>query len=319
MAKAVAKSASRSLGLLISKCKSNGGFQYSTFTKLFDSLVWSVIDYGAAIWGTKDFSCINSVKNRAMRFFMGVGKYTPNLSLYGDMGWMPCYIKQWTSVFRNWSRLTKMCDDRVNKKVFIWGKTRGNRKFKNWQFRVINKFENLDMAYVINSNYILSKKVIKDIENMSFECFKQEWYDKIMSNEASKLRTYRMFKNTYGVEKYLNININGKYRSAMAKFRCGVAPIRIETGRYENLCIDERVCFHCKNVIEDEKHVLLQCPIYADLRNVVFNHASLIDESFMSMSDNEKLIFMFSNDDMYFYTAKICYDILFQRKCILYS
>ncbi|XP_071123605.1 uncharacterized protein [Mytilus edulis] len=86
MAKAIAKSASRALGLLIAKCKSNGGFCYSTYTKLFDTLVWSVIDYGASIWGTREFSCINAVKNRAMRFFMGVGKYTPNLSLYGDMG-----------------------------------------------------------------------------------------------------------------------------------------------------------------------------------------------------------------------------------------
>ena len=81
MAKAVAKSASRSLGLLIAKCKANGGFNYSTYTRLFDTLVWSVIEHGASIWGTKDFSCINAIKNRAMRYFMGVGKYTPNLSL----------------------------------------------------------------------------------------------------------------------------------------------------------------------------------------------------------------------------------------------
>ena len=58
MAKAVAKSASRSLGLLIAKCKANGGFQFDTFTKLFDTLVMSVIEYGASIWGHQDFSCI---------------------------------------------------------------------------------------------------------------------------------------------------------------------------------------------------------------------------------------------------------------------
>ena len=86
MAKAVSKSASRALGLLIAKCKVNGGFNYSTFTKLFDTLVWSVIEYVASIWGCREFTCINAIKNRAMRFFMGVGKYTPNLALYGDMG-----------------------------------------------------------------------------------------------------------------------------------------------------------------------------------------------------------------------------------------
>jgi hypothetical protein len=40
MAKAVTKSASRSLGLLITKCKANGGFEYSTFTKQILSILY---------------------------------------------------------------------------------------------------------------------------------------------------------------------------------------------------------------------------------------------------------------------------------------
>ncbi|XP_071167139.1 uncharacterized protein [Mytilus edulis] len=315
MAKAVAKAASRSLGLLISKCKAkliNGGFQYCTSTKLFDTLVWSVIDYGASIWGTRDFSCINSIKNRAIRFFMGVGKYTPNMSLYGE----PCKIKQWTSVFRNWTRFNKMNDDRVNKKVFIWGNT--CKKVKNWHFRVKNKFKELDMEYLCNGA-ILNKDLVKNIENVCFAKFKEEWYDKIMSDDKNKLRTYRMFKNVYGVENYLIFNIPGRYRSALAKFRCGVSPIRIETGRYENIDIENRLCFNCTDDVEDEKHVLLNCPVYSDIRNVIFNHASIVDENFLHMTDNEKFIFLFTNENMVFYTAKICYEILIKRKCILYS
>jgi hypothetical protein len=60
--------------------------------------------------------------------------------------------------------------------------------------------------------------------------------------------------------------LKSRYRSAFAKFRCGVAPLRIETGRYENKNVNERVCFICHDQIEDEKHVLLDCPLYADLR-----------------------------------------------------
>ena len=73
-----------------------------------------------------------------------------------------------------------------------------------------------------------------------------------MSNDTSKLRTYREFKCVYGVENYLLENMPGKYRSAMSKFRCGVAPIRIETGRYENLCLEKRLCFNC-NDVENKK------------------------------------------------------------------
>ena len=79
MAKQVAKSASRALGLLITKFKVAGGLLFSTFTKLYNSTVMSIISYGASIWGCKQFSCVNAVQNRALRFFLGVGRYTPNI------------------------------------------------------------------------------------------------------------------------------------------------------------------------------------------------------------------------------------------------
>lgn len=46
------------------------------------------------------------------------------------------------------------------------------------------------------------------------------------------------------------------HRSALSKFRCGVAPIHIETGRYEGLEGLDRKCPFCDNVL-DESHVIL--------------------------------------------------------------
>ncbi len=46
---------------------------YNVYTKLYDALMQPVIDYGAGIWGTKDFSCINCVQHRACRFFLELG------------------------------------------------------------------------------------------------------------------------------------------------------------------------------------------------------------------------------------------------------
>ena len=59
-----------------------------------------------------------------------------------------------------------------------------------------------------------------------------------------------------------NHTISRTKRSAIAKFRGGVAPLRIETGRYEMLSVDKRYCFHRKSKIENEKHVLIECPLY---------------------------------------------------------
>ena len=116
IAKAVAQSASRALGLLIAKYKCIGGMTY-VFSKLYDTLVWPVISYGASVWETKSFSCINAVQNRTMRFFLGTGKHTPTAAVSGDMGWTPAFVKQWKYICNYWNRMVHMDDGRVNKQV----------------------------------------------------------------------------------------------------------------------------------------------------------------------------------------------------------
>ena len=89
----------------------------------------------------------------------------------------------------------------------------------------------------------------------------------------NKLRLYRKFKQEFCTESYCYKVINRNYRGALAKFRSGTAPIRIEIGRYINVPIENRICNYCEsigvNIVEDERHVLLECPLYNDLRPVV--------------------------------------------------
>ena len=62
-----------------------GGVPFRCFTKLYDALVMSVINYGFIIWGGKEFSSISSVNNRAGRYYLGLGRYTPNAALQGKL------------------------------------------------------------------------------------------------------------------------------------------------------------------------------------------------------------------------------------------
>jgi hypothetical protein len=78
--------------------------------------------------------------------------------------------------------------------------------------------------------------------------------------------------------------------SAFGKFRCGVAPIRLETGRYENIRLEKRYCFNCSNLIEDETHVILHCPDYSDFRNNLFTEVLKVNRNFMSLSDCQKIV-----------------------------
>jgi hypothetical protein len=67
-----------------------------------------------------------------------------------------------------------------------------------------------------------------------FNKYKTDWCTRMDScGRGSKLRTYKLFKFSYCTEQYLLQNIPIRYRSALAKFRSGVAQLKIETGRYE--------------------------------------------------------------------------------------
>ena len=63
-------------------------------------------------------------------------------------------------------------------------------------------------------------------------------------------------------EDYCKIPLPYGHRSVFAKFRCGVAPLIVETGRYENVKLKDRVCPFCKDATEDEVHALLNCPFF---------------------------------------------------------
>ena len=110
-------------------------------------------------------------------------------------------------------------------------------------------------------------------------------------------------------------------RSSYAKFRCGVAPIRVETGRYERLNYDDRTCFNCHEKIENEEHVLLECPLYQCYRESLYNKLSAEFPDILSFTNEEKLsaILGCQNFESIRYCAKICHSILMMRRDILYK
>lgn len=48
----------------------------------------------------------------------------------------------------------------------------------------------------------------------------------------------------------------------MAQFRTGILPLRVETGKFTNVKLEECVWKVC----EDEKHFLCKCSLYDTLR-----------------------------------------------------
>ena len=59
--------------------------------------------------------------------------------------------------------------------------------------------------------------------------------------------------------------------------------LHIETGINECLLFDRRICpCYNTNVIENENHVLLECSLYNDLRNTLFDRAIVSVPNFLN-------------------------------------
>ena len=176
------------------------------------------------------------------------------------------------------------------------------------------------MDFYCNTDNILWKSYIRLLECNNFENLKNEWCINVNAlADGKKLRTYKLLKNEFGTEKYVELFMPKKYRSALCKFRCGVAPIRIETGRYERLNVIDRICNICDNHDNEIGHVIMKCTLYDDLRETLFSDASDVCSDFHNLSLEEIFLFLFGNDSMVYKFAKACYDILARRRSFLYK
>ena len=182
MAKAVAAAANRALGLLIAKSKAYGGMPVHCFIKLYNALFGSIIDYGAAIWGTREFSCISSVQRRACRFYLGLGRYAPNAAVQGDtcMGWPSPSQRQWLCVVRHWCNMINMDSARLTKKVFRWAHNQaltGNKK--NWVYLVNKYMCDINLQEITNVHSTLNVKQTVNNVNMKLnEIHEMKWLEK---------------------------------------------------------------------------------------------------------------------------------------------
>ena len=322
-AQTVAKSASRALGLLISKAKVLGGMSYKCFTKLYESMVIPIVRYGAAIWGHKEFSCINAVHNRMCRYFLGVKKFTPNAAVQGDMGVRVPWQHQCDEIARQWCRVRNMTEHRCNKKVFIWA----NMYRKNWVTKTKELLHQLNLQDYMEADHIDKESILEATKEGSEEIVVRKWYETIQKEGSkskkgkNKLRTYRCFKESFKSECYVYSIMPKVYRSALAQFRCGTAPLRIETGRYEGLVEEERICSICHLDIENEMHALLDCPLYNNIRFELFTKLTARYEDFIHLSriDKLKMILGCQDDVLVKECAKACHQILNARRNYMYQ
>ena len=141
--------------------------------------------------------------------------------------------------------------------------------------------------------------------------------DFIRQNFLTALHLYREINQYLVVEKYVRLNLTSNQRSLLAQLRIGILPIRVETGRFNNMKLQDRLCQQCNlQQVEDEIHFLFYCELYAEERNNFINEMSIIHPTFTRYNDIEKVTFCCQEQPRKFSKyIKLIYD---KRNCTMY-
>ena len=106
-----------------------------------------------------------------------------------------------------------------------------------------------------------------DISRTLSDLYIQEWNEK--TNVSSKGKQYLLFKDNLNFEKYL-INVLKFYYSKIIKYRTGNHRLPVETGRWDDIPLNERNCKICTtDDIGDEYHYLFTCDFLRVTENCI--------------------------------------------------
>ena len=236
-----------------------------------------------------------------MKWKLGIGRNTSTIQIWENSGRVPVAISLLKQIFGYVKRLIELVRCGSTSLVALAFKEQANLKLK-W-------YEGMSRIYSAATNKTLT--IDEQISPMEVQqkvtsLFITRWNEERHLNR--KLILYNTIKSEFKFEGYLYEGITQKEVSCLARFRTSTQKLRVETGRY-NINGDSqlnRACEECTDlisaeylsefpffspIIEDEFHVLRECPKYHDIRSKLDDtlKTNLFADIFAAFSDTQRI------------------------------
>ena len=234
----------------------------AVFFRLYDAQIQPTLLYGSEIWGLEKRELVERTHMFACKRFLNVSVKTPSVMCSGELGRLPISISATIRAIKYWFRLQRMPVHRLPKQAYLMICRENENMSLNWAKSVEQTLSRLGFAYVwLKSGNVSEKSFVRSLKERLYDCAKQEWYMKV--SESDRLAFYRSIKRNLQCESYLNFIKIKKFRDAFARFRVGNFALGANLHNPEN--DTDRECPFCREY-EDERHFLIHCCKYGDLR-----------------------------------------------------
>ena len=236
--------------------------------ELFDKLILPILNYGGEVWGFSKANVIERVHLQFCKRLLGVKKTTQNDFVYGELGRTSCITKRYLMIIKYWFKI--LFSEHVKYIKVVYNMMLSDIELYPNKTNWVSLLRNLLVSMGFNEVWI--QQGVGNVDNF-ISLFKQRLTDNFIQNWQSSLEAssraifYRSFV-TFQFQPYLDkVNIS-KYLQAYSKLRMSSHRLQIEAGRWVRpvkIPRNQRKCFFC-NILEDEYHFILQCPVYLELR-----------------------------------------------------
>jgi hypothetical protein len=265
-------------------------------TTIWKAVIETSLTYGVEVWDNGDYAAIDAVQADLARKVMGTyQKKIPMAGLLTDLGWRKTswVMKKKRLLFA--ARIRSPSAPPLLKRAAHWvikdinKEQKKAQKSSNWEIGTDNLIKQLDLKQQWR-NWCEGRRSKTGWEVVVEKAIEREEKRELQkaTGPASKLRTFAKLKTTSGMEDYAK-SLPRRDRRIIVELRCGVAHLEIETGRWDDVSVEERVCSFCPDKVEDEQHFLVECPKYAEARQELYQH--LIDQGILihQMNNSDQL------------------------------
>ena len=217
--------------------------------KVLESCINASILYSCETWSSAALSRMETLHRKSLKVVLSLPRSTSTDLLYLESGKRPLKARIYKRQYKFWSKNLKDMDNTPDSPI-------------TKLFRL-----------AIESNIPYVKHYINLHKNFANECECFNYYDNLAksssevkvrscaNDDGSILGTYVSINpDLNSPEYYREYTLSEYNRIIITKYRVGAHRLRIQTGRYDSLSRDKRVC-GCGEDVQSLLHVVFRCPI----------------------------------------------------------
>ena len=183
---------------------------------LFKLNIEPVLTYGCEVWGfhKKGTEAIDTFSLRFLKTLLKIKPSTSTIMVYGELGCIPPSVDAHSKTLCHYNRLRHLPREKLVRRVFDCLMSLHNQWFTTW----IGSVKELAQRLRFEDRHITNFKLTS--KNHVRNAFIENWTNQINDIHTNPIvRTYAIFKHSFGFEPYLKQISNTRYRNALTKLR----------------------------------------------------------------------------------------------------